>query len=123
MSERTLGGRRVLVVEDEWVTADDLCGQIRGEGAQVVGPVATVAQALGAIEGGPPDAAILDINLGGEMAFRVADALRARGIPFLFATGYDAWSIPEGYRDVTRLEKPFDVSRCLRMLWRELEAG
>jgi hypothetical protein len=62
--------------------------------------------ALAALEQTVLDGAILDINLGGEMAFPVADALMARGIPFIFATGYDAQVIPLRFTDVKRCEKP-----------------
>jgi hypothetical protein len=60
--------------------------------------------------------AILDINLGGAMVYPVADALRARGVPFIFATGYEAWSIPEAYSDVPRCEKPVDVRQVTSRL-------
>ena len=109
-----LEGRRVLVVEDEYLLAEDLHEELERQGAEVLGPVASVAEALELLRQGPaPHMAILDINLGGEMAYPVADALLARGIPFLFATGYDAWSIPEAYADVPRMEKPVEL-RSLR---------
>ncbi len=58
-------------------------------GVDVLGPVPSVAAALALLAAGtPPDAAILDVKLGGEMAFPVAEALRARSIPFMFTTGY-----------------------------------
>jgi CheY-like chemotaxis protein len=102
-----LTGRRVLVVEDDYVVAQDLLEQLLSCGAQVMGPVATVAGALTLLESSlAPHLAILDIGLGNEMVYPVADALRARGIPFLFATGYDAWAIPTSYGDVPRIEKP-----------------
>ena len=78
----------------------------------------SVADALDLLAAGaPPDAAILDVNLGGEMVFPLAEALRDRGVPFMFATGYDSWALPPAYADVPRCEKPFDVGRCLRTLF------
>ena len=109
----SLRGRRVLVAEDEYMLAEDLRAELERVGALVLGPVPSVAEALELVTAEPgPDVAILDINLGGEMAYPVADALRARGIPFVFATGYDAWSIPEAYKDVPRAEKPVEVKQA-----------
>ena len=74
-----LTGRRVLVVEDEYFLADDIARALVGLGAETVGPVPTREQALAHLEGGGRiDACVLDLNLRGEMAFPVADALLAR---------------------------------------------
>ena len=110
-------GRRVLVVEDEYMLAEDLREELERQGALVMGPVASVADALELLRSGPaPDMAILDINLGGEMAYPVADALRARDIPFIFATGYNAGAIPKAYSDVPRAEKPVEVRQATTKL-------
>jgi CheY-like chemotaxis protein len=105
MSE-PFAGRRVLVVEDEYLIAADVVRLLRRLGADVVGPVAQVEHALALIEADKADCAILDINLGDEDIFRVADALERRGKPYVFATGYPRWAIPDRYRDVVRLGKP-----------------
>ncbi|MCZ0961066.1 response regulator [Paracoccus benzoatiresistens] len=100
-------GRRVLVVEDEYMLAEDLRDQLEREGAEVLGPVPTVAEALELLRRErAPDMAILDINLQGEMAWPIADLLREMGIPFVFATGYDLRAIPPAYAGVARAEKP-----------------
>ena len=113
----SLRGRRVLVVEDEYMLAEDLREELERQGAEVMGPVASVADALEILRSGPaPDMAILDINLGGEMAYPVADALRARDIPFVFATGYDAQAIPKARSDVPRAEKPVAVGQATATL-------
>ena len=113
----SLQGRRGLVVEDEYMLAEDLRAELEREGAEVMGPVASVADALELLRSGPaPDMAILDINLGGEMAYPVADALRARDIPFIFATGYEAQAIPKAYSDVPRAEKPVEVRQATAKL-------
>ena len=110
-------GRRVLVVEDEYLLAEDFREELEQQGALVMGPLATVADALELLRSGPaPDMAILDINLGGEMAYPVADALRAQDIPFIFATGYNSWSIPEAYKDVPRAEKPVELKQVASKL-------
>lgn len=78
------------MVEDDYVTAEDMKAELEGLGAEVLGPVPDLAGALDQLASRPaPDDAILDINLGGEMVFPLADLLRERHIPFVFATGYD----------------------------------
>jgi DNA-binding response OmpR family regulator len=105
------------VVEDEYMMAQDLREALESQGAEVMGPVASVADALELLRDRPaPYAAILDINLQGEMVYPVADELRAMGIPFLFATGYEPWSIPEAYKDVPRVEKPVELKQATRKL-------
>lgn len=113
-----LAGRRVLVVEDDYTVADVLCQHLEDAGADVLGPVPDVAGALELLAAeGAPDGAVLDVNLGGEMVWPVADALRARGVPFLFATGYDASAIPARYAGVRRCEKPVEPSQIARTLF------
>ena len=111
-----LAYHRVLIVEDEYFLADDMAQVLERLGAHVVGPVQTPAKALALLADEPVDAAILDINLKGQMVFPVADALREQGVPFVFATGYDETVIPEAYKDVPRWEKPFkpeDLAKTL----------
>lgn len=105
---KTLEDRRVLVVEDEYFLADDLAHALTAFGAVVLGPVPTEEKALTLIESGPVDAAVLDINRRGRSVYALADLLRQRGVPFVFATGYDESSVPPAYRDVPRWEKPFN---------------
>ncbi len=113
-----LTGRRLLVVEDEYFLAEDIVRGLEDRGAQVVGPVGTIDDALDLIEGtGHLDGAVLDLNLRGEMAFPVADALAERGVPFVFATGYDSAVIPPRYKGVTRCEKPIDAPKIARALF------
>lgn len=117
MVEALLRDRRVLVVEDEYMLADTMERGLRKAGATVLGPVPSVAQALALLAAEPDiDAAVLDINLDGERVFPVADALAARGVPFLFTTGYDASDLPAAYAGVTRCGKPVDVAAVVRAL-------
>ena len=102
-----LAGCRLLIVEDEYYLADDARTVLREAGADVLGPVATVDDARRRIDAEPRiDAVLLDINLRGELAFGVADALQARGIPFLFVTGYDRTVIPDRFSGAPKLRKP-----------------
>ena len=107
MGDRPLNGVRVLVVEDEYLLADDLSFALSEIGAQVIGPVPSVQDATAIIEGELTiDIAVLDVNLRGDMVFPVADALIERGIPFAFATGYDRWTLPARFADAPWIEKP-----------------
>ena len=104
-----LAGRRVLVVEDEALVAMLLEDMLEDLGCQVLGPVMRVGEALAFVaeHGSEIDVAILDVNLAGERSFSVAEALRARGAPFVFSTGYDDVGIDERWRDGPILRKPF----------------
>ena len=113
----SLEGRRLLLVEDEFLIASDLARLLEMQGAEILGPAPSVRAALDLLSRDPPlDGAVLDVNLRGELAFPVADALRARGVPFVFATGYAAEMIPERYRAVPCCEKPFDGPEIVRAL-------
>ena len=115
-SRAGLAGRRVLVAEDDYLIADALCQGLEAAGAEVVGPAPDVAAALALLAEGTVDAAVLDVNLGGEMAWPAADALLARGVRFVFATGYDASVIPARYAGVTCCEKPVRLVEIARAL-------
>lgn len=97
----------MLVVEDEYLIADELVKELRGSGAEVIGPVPTLdrAIALATMERGI-DAAVLDINLRGQLVYPLVDVLSARGLLIVFATGYDAGVIPAEYAGFARCEKP-----------------
>jgi CheY-like chemotaxis protein len=118
MAERnTFGGRRILVVEDDYLIVADLVQELQSTGADVVGPIASVEEALDRLENVPGIAgAILDINLQGQPAYPLAEELRRRNIPFVFATGYDDSVVPLEYRDVPRFTKPVDVTEVSRAL-------
>lgn len=95
MSGSPLAQRRILVVEDESMLAELLCEELAGVGAVVVGPAGTVPRALAMIGAEAKlDAAILDVNLGGDSAEPVAARLEALKVPVLLTTGYDAAALP-----------------------------
>jgi CheY-like chemotaxis protein len=112
-----LDGRRILVIEDEHIVAEALSRCLRTSGAEIVGPAATVEQALSLLETADRiDGALLDIDLRGIRAFAVADDLLASGVPFVFATGYETM-IPDRYRHVAVVQKPFDVAETAAALF------
>lgn len=96
----------LLRIED--VLADLGCKSVRA--------AANVEEALDLIGAEAFDAAMLDVNLDGKMSYEVADALAARGVPFLFSTGYDAASLEDGYRDQPVLGKPYCDDELVVML-------
>jgi CheY-like chemotaxis protein len=100
--------RRILVVEDEALVAMLVEDALTDAGFAVLGPARSVAQALEMLRGAAPDAAVLDLNLGGENSLAVAEALAARGIPFVVATGYGAAGLPAHLRHIPVLPKPYD---------------
>ena len=100
-------GRSVLVVEDEMLVAWLLEDMLVELGCLVVGPAASVKQALAMIEANAIDVAVLDVNLNGEMSYSVADALAARGVPFVFVTAYAKDRMLSGYQSFPVLQKPF----------------
>lgn len=99
-------GAHILIAEDEIFLAMMLQDLLEADGYEV-SKVASVADALDAIASRPPDAAILDINLAGEQSFPVAKALRERGVPFLFATGYGEGALPEEFGGERTMQKPY----------------
>jgi CheY-like chemotaxis protein len=117
MAGSALRDRRILVVEDEYLIATTLSDQLEGVGSIVVGPVASVERAIKALEANPAiDAAILDVNLGGEMAYPVADELLARNIPFVFTSGYEGGALHKRYPKIRNCPKPYlfpDMERAL----------
>ena len=110
-------GPLVLVVEDEVLIAMDLERLLERHGYRVLGPAATVAAALRLPDGEMPDVALLDVNLRGEMATPVAEAPRARGVPFVLASAYDrAQLAAEVLAGAPNVGKPANVRRLLAAL-------
>ena len=104
MAERRL---RVLIVEDEMLVAMNIEDMLLERGHEVAGIAGRLEPALALARDGAFDVAMLDVNLAGDRSFPVADLLIARGIPFLFATGYGLGGIDDKYRDRPVLQKPF----------------
>ena len=110
-----LTGKRILIVEDEYFIAADLKRALAEAGAIVVGPAGTLASAQALVDD-DIDLALLDVNLDGEHSYPLANRLHERAVPFAFLTGYDRWALPPAYRDVPRLDKPFDLPQLIRQL-------
>jgi PAS domain S-box-containing protein len=106
-SRLSLAGRRFLVVEDEPLIGLDIVAGLEDAGAQVEGPVGTVEKAIEFVERAALDGALLDANLRGRPVDEIASALTRRGVPFVFVTGYGSESLPQAFRGVAVIAKPF----------------
>ena len=110
-----LKGKRILVVEDEALIAVMVEDMLTDMGSVVVGPAATIEQALALARSEEIDGAVLDVNVRGERIDPVADALSARGVPMLFATGYGEVRLASGAA-ATVIDKPYTQEKLARGL-------
>jgi CheY-like chemotaxis protein len=111
------GGRRILVVEDDWLIVTDLVQELEASGAHVIGPIPTLELALKKLDQMPDmSGAVLDVNLRGQMVFPLADELRRRHIPFVFATAYESETFPQAYRNVPVVKKGAGVDEVASRL-------
>lgn len=102
---KPLAGRRIVIVEDEFLVAIDIADVLEDLGAQVVAKAATLAQARSAVAGGV-DGAVLDVKIGDEESTGIAEQLDGAGVPFIFTTGADGNHLPADLRRRPRLAKP-----------------
>ena len=101
-------GDRIMVVEDEALVAMGISDFLTELGFTIVGPYGNITEATAALENGDVDAAILDINLGGELVYPLADILFAARVPFIFVTGYGAESVDRRFTNIRVLQKPIE---------------
>lgn len=114
-----LAGRRILVVEDEILIAMVIEDTLTRLGCVIIGPVAKLESALQIARDETIDAAVLDVNIRGGRIYPVAEVLLARGVPFVLASGYGDWALPEALQGQLRLTKPFqsdDVVKAVRAI-------
>ena len=109
---------RVLLVEDEALVGMMIQDTLADCGFQIIGPVCTMAEALDAARSGDFDTAILDINLGDELVYPVADILVRRRVPFIFVTGYEVDGVDRRFSDVPVLQKPVEQEVLQRLFAR-----
>lgn len=112
---------RILVVEDEALIALMIEDAVADLGCEVVGPTGKLETALRLVAEEMLDAAILDVSIRGQKVYPVADQLSERGIPFILASGYGDWALPENLRDQPRLTKPFTGEELKYQLKKLLE--
>lgn len=107
MTEDRTSGCRVLVVEDEAVVSLDIEDILKAMGCEILGPTGRLDAALELATNGDPDAAILDVMIRGGRVFPVAERLIERDIPFVLASGYGDWALPQKFQNLPRLTKPY----------------
>jgi DNA-binding response OmpR family regulator len=113
-----LSGRRILVIEDDYLVAQMLTNYLEDAGAVVIGPLGWIDETLAFIENNLSafDIALLDLNLHGKKSYEIADLLVKRNIAFVFASGYGADGIEGEYRRYPRCTKPFNRLALLAAL-------
>ena len=106
---KTVAGKRVLVVEDEMMIRMLLEGMLTDLGYTVAAEAGGIDEAVVLAKKGAFDVAVLDVNLNGHQVTPVAEILLERGVPFIFASGYGQRGVPEDYRAIPTLQKPFQT--------------
>lgn len=107
--ESSVGGKRILVVEDELMIRMLLQDMLEDLGHTLAGEAGRIDEALALAKQCEFDVAILDVNLNGHPISPVVEILVERGLPFVFATGYGARGVPAAYRQTPTLQKPFQA--------------
>lgn len=118
-------GMRILVVEDWWVVAEELRARLERLRCRVVGPVPTLQKAVQLAQSETLDGAILDVDLNGNRVYPVAETLMQRGIPFIFATGFDSPHVSAHFQGVVQLRKPYsfeELEAAVREVFKPKEA-
>ncbi len=117
-----LSGLRVLIIEDEALIVMLLEDMLSDLGAVAAGQASTVAEGVSLAARGDFDIAILDLNLGGMKVFPVAEALKSRGLPFVFASGYGASGVPAAFGSQPVVAKPYQIEDLAAALSKALSA-
>jgi two-component SAPR family response regulator len=117
-ADTALEGRRILVIEDDFLVAQTIIDFLEEAGAEIIGPIGWIDEAVTFLEadGNKIDRAVLDINLHGLKSYPIADALVLQGVPFVFTTGYGPGIIEGRYVHYPRCEKPFNQSAVIAAL-------
>ncbi|MDX7950234.1 response regulator [Lichenihabitans sp. Uapishka_5] len=127
LASTDLHGRRILVAEDEYMIAQEIVDALSDVGATILGPVSRLKDAIRLLTmENRIDGALLDVNLSNEAIWPVVDALQARAVPLVLATGYDTSAIPAAYAGLPRCEKPAtgqDLARTLAKVITDVTRG
>lgn len=117
LDDKPLSGCRILIVEDDYLLAQTIVDTVEGAGAKAVGPFARMIEALeGMTVLGAVDGAILDIGLGDETSYPLAEALQTTGIPFIFLTGTERLKLPARFERTGHLLKPHTETALIEAL-------
>ena len=118
LARAALAGRRVLLVEDRYAVARQVEKMLKGFGCEIVGPASSLIKGFDIVLNHNPGlhVAVLDIDLAGDPVYPLAQALIERGTAIVFATGYSERALPEAWRGVPRVQKPFEAPALERAL-------
>lgn len=108
-------GKKILIVEDEYLIASELDQSFKSFGVDVLGPASSIEKAGEYVD--DADAAVLDVGINGELVFPIADRLMERRKPFVFYTGYNAAVLPDRFRHVAVVSKPTQPDALLMRLF------
>ncbi len=111
-----LEGVCLLVVEDDYLVAVDMCSALTRRGASILGPAGNLRRTRELLRQQRPDCALLDLNLNGTLAFELAEEFRRDGIQTIFTTGYDAAFFPESFRESPCLQKPINFPALVQLI-------
>jgi DNA-binding NtrC family response regulator len=111
-----LNGLRLLVVEDDYLVAADMCSALMRRGAVIIGPASNLRRTRELLRQYRPDCALLDLNLNGALAFELAEQFQREGIPTIYTTGYDTAFIPEPLREAPCLQKPVNFKALVQLI-------
>jgi len=109
-------GYSLLLIEDEVMIRMMVADMLEELGHNVAGEAGEISQAIKLVQSTEFDLAILDVNLNGQMSTPVADTIKESKRPFIFATGYGAAGVPDGYRDQPTLQKPFTIEKLAEIV-------
>jgi CheY-like chemotaxis protein len=115
-------GRRILVVEDDFLIAEWLCQAISEHGALISGPAGSAKEAIDLLDKSVVEGALLDLRLRNSIGLEVAVALRQRGIPFIVVTAYDRESLPSELKTAPYLRKPILQDHLIHLARRTFDA-
>lgn len=111
-----LNGLRLLVVEDDYLVAADMCSALIRRGAIILGPASNLRRSRELLREQRPDCALLDLNLNGNLAFELASEIQREGVPTIFTTGYDAAFFPEAFSGAQCLQKPVNFTALVELI-------
>lgn len=114
---KLLDGKRILLVEDEFLASEKACRMLEKCGAHIVGPVTSVADGIDLVNNGDVDAAVLDVELDGQAVFPLADLLESLESPFLFAIGCNGCLLTERYSGYVFCERPAHLDTIAKALF------
>jgi len=123
MTATGLTGRSVFLVEDEVMIRMMVADMLEELGYKVAAEAGDISEAMRLAQATEFDIAILDVNVNGKVISPVADLIRARNLPFIFATGYGSSGLPEEYRDRPALQKPFQIETLARVINNTLKSA